>query len=113
MGRKTIGVGPCLAFGIGQQINLAMRLLKRLAYLMVLQPAAPAQDRLYVGTDGMPHPHPGLLGRLAGAASPIHQLALPGNAGPRFAILLELPDQTGGEMGDHWMIEIPRLPPLV
>ena len=59
--RKAIGVGLGLAFGIGKQINLAMRLLKRLAHLMVFQPATPAQDGLHVGPDRMPHPHAGLL----------------------------------------------------
>ena len=110
--RKAIGVGLRLAFGIGKQINLAMRLLKRLAHLMVFQPATPAQDGLHAGPDRMPHPHAGLLGRLDGMARPIHQVALPGNGGPRFAALLKLPDETGREMRDQRMIEIPRLPPL-
>ena len=33
--RKAIGVGLCLAFGIGKQIDLAMGLLKRLTHLVV------------------------------------------------------------------------------
>src|SRR5580700_9160592 len=110
--RKAIGVGCRLAFGIGKQINLAMRLLKRLAHLMVFQPATPAQDGLHVGPNRMPHPHTGLLRRLDGMARPIHQVALPGYGGPYFAALLKLPDETGREMGDERMIEIPRLPPL-
>ena len=45
-------------------------------------------------------------------ARPIHQLALPGNGSPRFAALLKLPDETGREMGDQRVIEMPGLPPL-
>src|SRR3984957_3673226 len=45
-------------------------------------------------------------------AQPIHQVAFPGNGGPRFAALLKLPDETGCEMRDQRMIEIPRFPPL-
>src|ERR1700722_1765976 len=94
-----------------------MRLLKRLAHFMIFEPAAPAQDGLHIGPDRMPHPHAGLLGRLDALARPIHQNALPQaalkwNGGPLFAAVLKLPDETGREMRNQWMIEIPRLPTL-
>jgi hypothetical protein len=67
---KAIGVSLRPAFGIGKQISLAMRMLKRPAHLTVFQPATPAQDGLHVGPDGMPHPHARLRCRVDGMKAP-------------------------------------------
>src|SRR5690606_18431770 len=51
---KAVGIGVGVAFGIGENIDLTVRLLKWLLDLLLIQPAAPCNNLIHRGFDWMP-----------------------------------------------------------
>src|SRR5262249_36907086 len=57
MSGEAIGISAGGALGLGQQINFAVRLLERLAYLVNLEPVAPGLHLGDVAVQRMPQPY--------------------------------------------------------
>src|SRR5690349_18463465 len=71
---EAIGIECRGALGVRQNVNLAMGLLERLTHLAILQPAAPAQDRLNARMNGVPEARRSF--QLDLVAVPTHQATL-------------------------------------
>ena len=50
---EAVGICSGLPLSVGQEVDLAMSLLKRLTDTMVFEPTAPVKDGFHAGCDGM------------------------------------------------------------
>src|SRR5262249_995883 len=104
--REAVRVGPRVALGVGEQVDLAMRLLERLGDLQLLEPPTPGDDLVDLAADGVPG---GDLRRLAVRDSPAPGVGgLPVEEEGRRAV--DAPDQPAYDGADQRVVEIPLAP---
>ncbi len=106
--REPVRVGPGVALGVRQQVDLAMGLLERLGDLLVLENPPPRRDLVDAPAGGMPQAD---LGRLAVLdRGPFHVGGPPVDEEHRSAV--DAPEQSPRDRADQRVIEIALAPLL-
>ncbi len=108
---KAVGVDVRAALGVGQNIDLAMCLLERLADLVPVEPVAPGGDVVDRMADGMPEFDGGAFAQSAlRLVIDIDELAVEPDSIGGGAVGLEVPDEAAGDHADERMVEIAGSP---
>ncbi len=111
MGREAVGIDLSLALGVGEQVDLAVRLLERLPDLIVLEPCSPAEDVLNMITYGVPERDRRLLPELSKLAVVAADNPSPmPDAIDALVACRELPDQRSRDRSDQRMVTITLAP---
>src|SRR6185312_6378812 len=108
---EAIRIGFGLTLGIGQDIDLAMRLLERLPDLALFKPAAPGEHLLGWRIERMPEGDPGSGGHVPQRlVVGIEELPLRSHSETCLRSLSETPDEAPCHDSDQGMIEVPLAP---